>query len=55
MNGYVETLILLIVICTLFFSKTILSSIGISSLVITILLIGIYNEVKKLNEDDYRE
>lgn len=54
MNKLERASILVIAIGNIFLSKP-FYSIGIGTLIITMILIAIYEEVKKLNEDDYRE
>lgn len=46
----VEIIILMIIIGNLLFSTTVLTSIGIIGLVLTLLLIFIHQEVRKLNK-----
>ncbi len=55
MNKYELWAIVILAVANIFLAKTVLISVGMGTLLIIIMIIAIYNEVKKLNTDDYRE
>lgn len=55
MNKYEQWAIVILAVANIFLAKTVLLTVGMGTLLIIIMLIEIYNEVKKINEDDYRE
>lgn len=55
MNKYEKISIVSIAVINGIFTKTVLASVGVGFLLLTIILMAIYEEVKKQNTDDYRE
>lgn len=52
MNKYEQWSIVILAVSNIFLAKTVLLTVGIGTLLITILLIAIYNEVKKINKGE---
>jgi len=52
MNIYAESAIIIVLTLSLLLSNVLFTYIGISILIATVLIIGIYNEVKEINKGE---